>query len=156
MLGGQEEEGGWPLSSGGTLSGEVLDAKDSMMEMFGHELHSQMGITCPPAQYGPGLYHCWVHRRGSNIVAVLGEHTARWGEQVGQQMMKRSMVSPVVKGPAVAVRPALVCTLHSTSAGRGCLLFLEYPSAPVCGEPLHPWLTIVSREALSFQTHCPL
>lgn len=49
MLGGQEEEGGWPLSSGGALSGEVLGAKDSMMEMFGHELHSQMGIACPPA-----------------------------------------------------------------------------------------------------------
>lgn len=69
------------------------------METFDHELHSQMGIACPPAQYGPGLYHCSVHRGGSNIVAVLGEHTARWGEQVGQQMTKCSVVSPVVKGP---------------------------------------------------------
>lgn len=62
----------------GTLSSEVLGAKDSMMETFGLELHSQMGIAYPPAWYGPGCYHCWVHRGGSNVVAVLGEHTAPW------------------------------------------------------------------------------
>lgn len=30
---------------------------------------------------------------GLNIVAVLGKHMARWGEQVGQQMIKQSVVS---------------------------------------------------------------
>lgn len=75
---------------------------------------------------------------GLNIVAVLGKHMARWGEQVGQQMIKQSVVSPVLKDHSVAVRPALMCTLHSTSAGRGCLLFLEYSSASVYGEPLYP------------------